>query len=124
MRNTLNFEIRPRPEIDSNSPRGHRPGSHGTWTLLAIVASVAPAIAIASEWPALDHATRGAKWAHPKLSDANFRKWIDFVRPTRTELKWQDVRWHIELADAQIEARELDRPILLWTMNGHPCGET
>lgn len=79
---------------------------------------------VAGNWPKLDRATAGARWAHPELSDANYQEWIEFVQPTEEDLEWRKVRWHVELADAQEEARRLQRPILLWTMNGHPCGET
>jgi hypothetical protein len=78
----------------------------------------------ASDWPALDAATAGARWPTQKLSSENYRKHIEFVRPTEKELAWQKVRWHTELEDAAREAKKLQRPILLWTMNGHPCGET
>ena len=49
---------------------------------------------------------------------------IKFIRPTRQDQEWKRVRWHTELAVAAEEARRLQRPILLWTMNGNPCGET
>ena len=39
-------------------------------------------------------------------------------------LAWRGVRWHRHLDEAADEARHLGRPILLWAMNGHPCGET
>ncbi len=40
------------------------------------------------------------------------------------DLAWRGVRWHRHLDEAAEEARQLGRPILLWAMNGHPCGET
>ncbi len=76
------------------------------------------------KWPELERVTNGARWPHPQLSDASFMRWSEFIRPTEKELAWRKVRWHTELAVAAKEARELQRPILLWTMNGHPCGET
>ena len=60
----------------------------------------------------------------PELSDDNYRDWLTFIRPTDAELKWRQVRWHPSLSAAAAEARTLQRPVLLWTMNGHPCGET
>ena len=59
-----------------------------------------------------------------EISADNLEKWLKFVRPSEEELAWQKIRWHRELEDAAAEARKLQRPILLWTMNGHPCGET
>lgn len=79
---------------------------------------------VVPNWPSLETVTNGARWPYPKLSDATFTRWSDFIRPTEEELAWRKVRWHTELAVAAREAQELQRPILLWTMNGHPCGET
>lgn len=76
------------------------------------------------EWPQLKPYNRGAKWPAPRLSASNYRKWIDELWPSKEELKWRKIRWHRELSEAAKEARRLKRPILLWTMNGHPCGET
>jgi hypothetical protein len=64
------------------------------------------------------------RWPAPELTDANYAEWLKFVRPTARELAWREVRWHKALSEAAAEARQLERPILLWTMNGHPCGET
>ena len=63
-------------------------------------------------------------WPAPKLTDDNFRKWGNFIRPSSKDLAWRGVRWHQHLDEAADEARELGRPVLLWAMNGHPCGET
>ncbi len=76
------------------------------------------------DWPALRPFEEKAAWPTPKLGDDNYRKWITFIRPTEKELKWKKIRWHKSLSVAAAEARRLKRPILLWTMNGHPCGET
>lgn len=63
-------------------------------------------------------------WPVPELTAANLDDWITFIRPSAEELGWRAVRWHRSLSEAAAEARDLDRPILLWAMNGHPCGET
>lgn len=68
--------------------------------------------------------TDAPRWPAPTLSDDNYHKWLTFIRPTQQELKWRDIRWHKSLSVAAAEAAKLQRPILLWTMNGHPCGET
>jgi hypothetical protein len=60
----------------------------------------------------------------PLLSDANLRKWIDVIRPSDGDNKWERIEWRPELAAAVQEAKALQRPILLWTMNGHPLGCT
>ncbi len=64
------------------------------------------------------------RWPAPELNDTSFDDWLNFIRPSQDDAKWQRMRWHKELEDAAREAKELHRPILLWTMNGHPCGET
>ncbi|MFT5471140.1 MAG: hypothetical protein ACI8UO_006273 [Verrucomicrobiales bacterium] len=63
-------------------------------------------------------------WDAPVVTADNLDKWLDFLRPTEEEVGWRKVRWHHSLSEAAAEARELQRPILLWAMNGHPCGET
>jgi hypothetical protein len=63
-------------------------------------------------------------WPAPEITDANLDEWLTFIRPSDDELGWRKIRWHQTLEDAAIEAKKLNRPILLWTMNGHPCGET
>jgi hypothetical protein len=60
----------------------------------------------------------------PVLGDANLRKWIDFIRPSDADTKWERLDWRTELGAAVQEAKALQRPILLWTMNGHPLGCT
>lgn len=63
-------------------------------------------------------------WEVPDFTNANLDRWIDFIRPSDEELGWRGVRWHSSLSEAAAEADRLKRPILLWAMNGHPCGET
>lgn len=64
------------------------------------------------------------RWPAPTLTDQNFTAWQKFIQPGPDELKWRRIRWHTSLAPAIQEAHRLQRPILLWTMNGNPCGET
>lgn len=54
----------------------------------------------------------------------NLDAWFDFIRPSAEELRWQDIGWCSMFWPAVEEARRLGRPILLWTMNGHPLGCT
>ena len=60
----------------------------------------------------------------PDITEANLDQWATFVRPSAEELGWRAIRWHNNLSEAAEEAERLQRPILLWAMNGHPCGET
>ena len=55
---------------------------------------------------------------------SNYRDWIEYIQPSAEEEKWRAISWRNRLMPAVEEARKLDRPILLWAMNGNPCGET
>lgn len=55
---------------------------------------------------------------------ANYRSWIDYIRPSADEEKWRAIAWRNRLMPAVEEAKKLDRPVLLWAMNGNPSGET
>jgi hypothetical protein len=63
-----------------------------------------------------------AQAAEPDAS--NYREWLEFIQPDAQEQAYKEIDWRNRLADAIPEARELGRPILLWTMNGHPLGCT
>jgi len=59
-----------------------------------------------------------------ELTDANYTKWRDHVLPKNWELAYRKIPWRTSFWDAVIEAQEKDKPILLWTMNGHPLCNT
>ena len=54
----------------------------------------------------------------------NLRSWVEFISPSKEELAYELVGWRSSFWPAVEEARRLGRPILLWTMNGHPLGCT
>ena len=60
----------------------------------------------------------------PVLDDQSFERWRDYVRPQVKEERYLEIPWRESFSIAINEARETDRPILLWTMNGHPLGCT
>jgi hypothetical protein len=60
----------------------------------------------------------------PALDDQSFERWRDYVRPQVKEECYLEIPWRESFYIAINEARETDRPILLWTMNGHPLGCT
>ena len=60
----------------------------------------------------------------PLLAPENFSALRDRILPTPAEEEWRRIPWRASLLDAAREARRLDRPILLWAMNGHPLGCT
>ena len=62
--------------------------------------------------------------AAQELTEANWRATRDRVLPSAEELAWTAIPWHTTLAAAALEADAQGRPILLWTMDGHPFGGT
>ena len=54
----------------------------------------------------------------------NLQAWIDYTRPAETDRGWEAIPWRNGFLKGVEEAKRLDRPVLLWTMNGNPCGET
>ena len=54
----------------------------------------------------------------------NLQHWLEQIRPSPAEELYRQIGWRNALAPAIEEAQQLGRPILLWTMNGHPLGCT
>ena len=69
-------------------------------------------------------APAGAQDEPPVLDDKNLKTWLEFILPSAEETRWEKLGWRPELGAAVQEAKALQRPILLWAMNGHPCGLT
>ena len=66
----------------------------------------------------------GSSLAAQELKEETFDTWYSYILPKESELTWRMIGWRATLGEAWLEAREKDRPILLWAMNGHPCGCT
>lgn len=62
--------------------------------------------------------------AAPAPTAANFQEWLTFLQPAAREQVYREIGWRNALWPAVLEARQLGRPLLLWTMNGHPLGCT
>jgi hypothetical protein len=60
----------------------------------------------------------------PALDDQSFARWSDYIRPRVNEESYLEIPWRESFYIAINEAKETDRPILLWTMDGHPLGCT
>lgn len=69
-------------------------------------------------------ASAADKFEEGALTDANYEKWRDHVLPRNWELSYRRIPWRGSFWDAVIEAQAKDKPILLWTMNGHPLCNT
>ena len=77
--------------------------------IVALLLSAAPAL---------------AQEAAPTPDADNFRDWVEFITPSEDERAFEQIGWRHTFWPAVEEARALGRPILLWTMNGHPLGCT
>ena len=60
----------------------------------------------------------------PVLDDKSYKGVLEFILPTAEDAAWERLGWRTELYSAAQEAKALNRPVLLWAMNGHPCGLT
>lgn len=85
------------------------------WTVLGAPApqETKPSAALAP--PTDDTAGPSADWLD---------HWAEFIRPSADELRYESIGWRNQFWPAVQLAKELGRPILLWTMNGHPLGCT
>jgi len=81
-------------------------------TLALIVAVTLPTALVADEFK------------EKELTDANYAKWRDHVLPRNWELSYRRIPWRTSFWEAVIEAQARDKPILLWTMNGHALCNT
>ncbi len=68
--------------------------------------------------------TAGRPPTLPTLDAETFDRWLRYVRPTPEELAYSKIDWRPELWPALREANDLDKPLLIWVMNGHPLGCT
>ena len=59
-----------------------------------------------------------------EVGPENFAAWAEFISPNDKERSFEKIGWRNKFWPAVEEARKLGRPILLWTMNGHPLGCT
>ena len=49
---------------------------------------------------------------------------LEALRELPVETHWKEIPWRPNFGEAIEDARKEDKPILLWVMNGHPCGMT
>ncbi len=59
-----------------------------------------------------------------ELNEENFDKIRKALASPKDESGWREIPWRPNLGEAIVEARKQNKPILLWMMNGHPCGMT
>ena len=59
-----------------------------------------------------------------ELNEENYDKIRKALASPKDESGWREIPWRPSLGEAIVEARKEKKPILLWAMNGHPCGMT
>ena len=59
-----------------------------------------------------------------ELNEETYARIRDSILMDSTESAWNEIPWQPDLGEAIREAKKLEKPILLWMMNGHPCGMT
>lgn len=58
------------------------------------------------------------------LNSGNIATWQKRILPTEEEMTWAKIGWRENLRSGIEEAARSGKPVLLWTMNGHPLGCT
>ena len=58
------------------------------------------------------------------LTAENYVVWREHILPAAEELAWEEIPWLTTFKDGILAAAAADKPLLLWTMNGHPLGCT
>ncbi len=59
-----------------------------------------------------------------ELTDASYLKIREQILPKEDELQWTKIQWRMSLWPAVVDGQRLDKPVLLWAMNGHPMACT
>ena len=60
----------------------------------------------------------------PELTDQNRAALHAYIRPKPEEVRWREIPWRTSLWEGILEAQAKERPILFWTMDGHPLACT
>jgi hypothetical protein len=65
-----------------------------------------------------------ANLSAPELNDENYAAWKEHILPSRADLAWQETPWRTSFWAAVGEAQRVEKPLLLYAMNGHPLACT
>jgi len=69
-------------------------------------------------------AQRPGSLADVEPREADLAAWREHLEPSGRELRWESIPWLPTLGEGLVQADREGRPLLLWTMNGHPLGCT
>jgi hypothetical protein len=92
------------------------------WRVMGLLAAVA-SLLHPSNLAAQTTETPSAK-AQVELNDMNYAAWRKHILPDTGELAWQQIPWATTFKDGIVAADAAGKPLLFWTMNGHPLGCT
>lgn len=59
-----------------------------------------------------------------KLTSENSANWREHILPSDEELAFTKIPWLPTLQEGVLAADKAGKPVLLWTMNGHPLANT
>ncbi len=59
-----------------------------------------------------------------ELTEKTYSSILKTLQKLPVETHWKEIPWRPNFSEAIRDARKADKPILLWAMNGHPCGMT
>ena len=75
-----------------------------------------------------DQVLRAAAKARQKididLTDKTFSPWQKHIEPNKKESAWKQIPWLGSFREGLMASEARKKPMLLWTMNGHPLGCT
>ena len=57
-------------------------------------------------------------------SQHDLAAWRQHLEPSGRELRWESIPWLPSFGEGLLQADREAKPLLLWTMNGHPLGCT
>lgn len=89
--------------------------------MTTVAASPAPAHAQLPEPEPPRVPLRDAPGATP-IDPVTFRETMAFLTPNPDEMKWASIPWQTDLWEARKLARQQNKPIFMWSMNGNPLG--
>ena len=65
-----------------------------------------------------------AQPADPVLNDQSLAGYREALAPKPEDEKWRAIPWRTSYWTAVLDGNKAGRPVLLWTMNGHPLACT
>jgi hypothetical protein len=90
-----------------------------SWFGIAVLACVVGAIVSAES-----QIKKAEKTVPQVLNDRTLSHWRTYIHPSVAESAWESPGWRTSLWSGLTAAQEKKKPLLFWSMTGHPCGMT